>query len=319
MHTDTIHTVSATSNGALAQYDHAAKHILARRSILAHILAATVADFSGMTPTEIEPLIEGNIHISTVPVDAGLTNVVSGERIALRNTEDSAPHEGLILYDIIFYVRTKDGRSQIIINIEAQKDVPTRYDLIKRAVFYASRLISSQKERDFTGQNYNDIKQVYSIWICMNRPTCSWQHIHLTNDAILGDSIWQGDLDFLHIVLLGVPNQLPEQTEQYSLHRLLTILFSRDLPAQHRMQLLQNEYRVPEEQQLGEELTKMCNLSMGILEEGIAQGELQGMEKKLLDLIARKQQKGLPLAQIADELEETPETIQALLDKIAAV
>ena len=39
--------------------------------------------------------------------------------------------------------------SQVIINIEAQKDEPKKYQIINRAVFYISRLVSSQKQRDF--------------------------------------------------------------------------------------------------------------------------------------------------------------------------
>ena len=56
-------------------------------------------------------------------------------------------NEGMVRFDIVFYVRMKDGLSQIIINIEAQKDAPAGYDILNRAVFYVSRLISSQKER----------------------------------------------------------------------------------------------------------------------------------------------------------------------------
>lgn len=40
----------------------------------------------------------------------------------------------------------------------------------KRAAFYACRLISSQKEREFEGKDYNSIKKIYSIWICMDSP-----------------------------------------------------------------------------------------------------------------------------------------------------
>ena len=59
----------------------------------------------------------------------------------------------------------KDGLSQIIINVEAQKDEPTGYEILNRAIFYVSRLISSQKERDFENSSYDDIKRVYSIWV----------------------------------------------------------------------------------------------------------------------------------------------------------
>ena len=36
---------------------------------------------------------------------------------------------------------------------------------MKRAVYYAARLISSQKEKEFHGDDYNSIKKVYYIWI----------------------------------------------------------------------------------------------------------------------------------------------------------
>lgn len=54
----------------------------------------------------------------------------------------------LILFQI-FYVRMKDGLSQIIINIEAQKNEPNEYDILNRAILYVSRMISSQKEKNF--------------------------------------------------------------------------------------------------------------------------------------------------------------------------
>lgn len=75
-------------------------------------------------------------------------------------------NEGVIRFDIIFYVRlpsedSKDaGLTQIIINVEAQKDEPTSYEILNRAIFYASRLVSSQKERDFVKSGYDDIKRV---------------------------------------------------------------------------------------------------------------------------------------------------------------
>ena len=37
------------------------------------------------------------------------------------NTENAEINEGLVRFDIIFYVRMKDGISQVIVNVEAQK------------------------------------------------------------------------------------------------------------------------------------------------------------------------------------------------------
>ena len=106
-------------------------------------------------------------------MEPGLTNAVldkNGQRIVGFNTESQEINEGLARFDIVFYVRTKDGLSQIIINVEAQKDEPGEYEILNRAIFYVSRLVSSQKERDFENSRYDDIKRVYSIWVCMNIP-----------------------------------------------------------------------------------------------------------------------------------------------------
>ena len=120
-----------------AQYDEKAKRLLGNKMILAHILVKTVDEFLGMDPKEAVSYIEGDPFISAVPLEPGLTNAA----------------------------KEKDGISQVIVNIEAQKGEPAGYRILNRAVFYASRLISSQKERDFVKTNYDDIRRVYSLLI----------------------------------------------------------------------------------------------------------------------------------------------------------
>ena len=60
-----------------AQYDTSAKRLLGQKSILAHILVKTVDEFKGMNPKDVVDCIEGTPHISTVPVEPGLTNAAS--------------------------------------------------------------------------------------------------------------------------------------------------------------------------------------------------------------------------------------------------
>ena len=136
-----------------AQYDERAKRLLGHKSILAHILVATVEEFKGMNPKDVIKYIEGEPKIGTVPTEPGLTNrnIDSGRYVGM-NTENVEINEGTINFDIVFYVRMKDGLSQIIVNIEAQKDMPTEYHILNRAIFYACRLVSSQKERDFVNR-----------------------------------------------------------------------------------------------------------------------------------------------------------------------
>ena len=264
-----------------AQYDERAKQILGQKQILAYILANTVEEFCGMEAEEIIPYIEGEPYVGRVPVDPGVTNAVSkkdGERIYGFNTEMSEINEGTIEYDILFYVRTKNGLSKIIVDIEAQKDEPAGYDILNRAVFYTSREISSQKNREFFRSEYNEIKQVYSIWICMNQKENTSAWYHLTKEELEGRKEWKGRTDLINIIMIGLSKTLPEQGEGKTLHRLLGTLFSRQLEAEEKIQIMEKEYKITVEEKMREEVWEMCNLSQGIKEEGIELGRSEERE-----------------------------------------
>lgn len=265
-----------------AQYDEKAKRLLGNKIILAHILVEAVDEFRGMSPKDVVPYIEGDPFISVVPVEPGQTNVVTekeGQRIVGLNTENAEINEGLVRFDIIFYVRMKDRISQIIINLEAQKDTPAGYHLLNRAVFYVSRLISSQKERDFVKMNYNDIKPVFSIWICMNMEENSMDYVHLANDRVLGSCQWKGGLDLLNIVLIGIADKLPEHNGEYGLHRLLGAMLSMELSTDEKLGIMETEYSIPINDKMREDVGEMCNLSQGIREKGRAEGRAEGRAK----------------------------------------
>ena len=272
MNTEIANAVNAA--GDKAQYDTRVKRLLAQKSILAHILVKTVDEFKGMKPEDVVKYIEGEPSISVVPVEPGLANMektdAAGQRIVGLNTENAEINEGLVRFDIIFYVRMKNGLSQIIVNIEAQKDEPTEYKILNRAIFYVSRLISSQKERDFVNTNYDDIKQVFSIWICMNMDDNSLSHIHLTKDEMLKPCNWKGNLDLLNIVLIGITNEIPEHDEKYEMHRLIGALLSSELKEQEKLDIIEHEYNIPISQEFREDVSIMCNLSQGIEDKAIA-------------------------------------------------
>ena len=278
MNTEIANAVNAA--GDKAQYDTRVKRLLAQKSILAHILVKTVDEFKGMKPEDVVKYVEGEPSISVVPVEPGLANMektdATGQRIVGLNTENAEINEGLVRFDIIFYVRMpsivgrKNGLSQIIVNIEAQKDEPTEYKILNRAIFYVSRLISSQKERDFVNTNYDDIKQVFSIWICMNMDDNSLSHIHLTKDEMLKPCTWKGNLDLLNIVLIGITNEIPEHDEKYEMHRLIGALLSSELKEQEKLDIIEHEYNIPISQEFREDVSIMCNLSQGIEDKAIA-------------------------------------------------
>lgn len=309
MNTEIANAVNAA--GDKAQYDTRVKRLLAQKSILAHILVKTVDEFKGMKPEDVVKYIEGEPSISVVPVEPGLANMekpdAAGQRIVGLNTENAEINEGLVRFDIIFYVRMKNGLSQIIVNIEAQKDEPTEYKILNRAIFYVSRLISSQKERDFVNTNYDDIKQVFSIWICMNMDYNSLSHIHLTKDEMLKPCNWKGNLDLLNIVLIGITNEIPEHDEKYEMHRLIGALLSSELKEQEKLDIIEHEYNIPISQEFREDVRIMCNLSTGI--------EEKATEKTSEKFILNMYKKGYTLDQIADVAETGVDEVEAIIKK----
>ena len=311
MNTELKSAVMATDRDA--QYDNSAKRLIAHKIILARILVKTVEEFKGMDPLEVAALIEGLPYISAVPVEPGLTNAVhfqNGQRLVGFNTENQELNEGLVRFDIVFYVRMKDGLSQIIINVEAQKDEPGEYEILNRAVFYVSRLISSQKERDFENSSYDDIKCVYSIWICMNMEENTMSHIHLTKEDMIGSYEWKGNLDLLNIIMIGLAKELPEHDETYELHRLLGALLSRELTVDEKLDIIGKEYDIPLEENFRKDMSTMCNLSQGVKEEGIAIGRAEGEA----GLIAKMYKNGLSIELIASATDKTIEEVKTIIE-----
>ena len=312
MNTELKNAVRATDKDA--QYDTSAKRLLGQKSILAHILVKTVDEFRGMNPKDVVDCIEGTPHISTVPVEPGLTNTVSernGERLVGFNAENQDVNEGLVRFDIVFYVRMpsaggrKDGLSQIIINVEAQKDEPRGYKILNRAIFYVSRLVSSQKERDFENSSYDDIKRVYSIWVCMNMDENSMSHVHLAKEDLIGSYEWKGNLDLLNIIMLGLAKELPEHDETYELHRLLGALLSKELTIDEKLNIIGKEYDIPIEENFRKDVSVMCNLSQGIEEKGIAIGEA--------GLIMKMYKNGFTAEQIASATDKDIEEVKVII------
>ena len=301
MNTEIKNAVNAARG--MAQYDENAKRLLGNKSILAHILTSTVEEFRDMNPADVEGYIEGEPCISSVPVEPGLTNIKQGgKRLAGLNSESADVNEGVVRFDIVFYVRLKDGVSQIIINIEAQKDAPSGYSILNRGIFYACRLISSQKERDFVNTNYDDIKRVYTIWICMNMPENSLDYYQLTNRKVLGSRTWEGKQDMINIVLIGLAKDLPVHDEKYELHRLLVALMSKQLTTSEKLNIIEKEYKIQVNDTLRKDVSVMCNLSQGIVDETL--------EKVVLNM----HKLGYTSEQIAKAVEMSKEAVERIIE-----
>lgn len=252
-----------------ARYDAEVKHVLSDKIILAWIISRTVAEFEGMTIAEIIPCIEGEPLVSKVYVAPGKTN----GSIVGRDTQDKVPKEGEARFDILFHVSTPYGkRIKIIINVEAQQNFYPGYDLVTRGVYYGARLLSSQKEREFTGSHYDDIKKVYSIWVCMNAPNYLQNTIteySMQQRKIYGNYSKPARYDLLTVIMicLGKPDGASNEENDYQkLLHLLSVLADEKMAVDEKLHIMESEFDIAVSNELEGRVNAMCNWSDGVVE-----------------------------------------------------
>ena len=289
-----------------AAYDQAAKKVLSQKKILAFILKRMVEEFKDESVQDImTKYIEGTPLISQVPVHPDETNQEI-ERIHGNNTEDGSISEGMVRYDILFQAlvpKTKEPL-MLIINIEAQGKAKPGYSILKRATYYASRMISSQRGRDFNGDDYDKIKKVYTIWICMNAPKDTGNSIN--RYRMMEERLhrkyhaeqWQYNI--LNVVML----YLGDRKTQDDLIEMLRIIFKEKAPARVKKQQLEEAYGIRLTEDETKELSKMCNLSEGLYNSGFNDGTYGRAKTDLRNLI---ESTGWSLAKAMEMLRIPPE------------
>lgn len=289
-----------------AAYDQAAKKVLSQKKILAFILKRMVEEFKDESVQDImTKYIEGTPLISQVPVHPDETNQEI-ERIHGNNTKDGSISEGMVRYDILFQAlvpKTKEPL-MLIINIEAQGKAKPGYSILKRATYYASRMISSQRGRDFYGDDYDKIKKVYTIWICMNAPKDTGNSINryrMMEERLHGKyhaEQWQYNI--LNVVML----YLGDRKTQDDLIEMLRIIFKEKAPARVKKQQLEEAYGIRLTEDETKELSKMCNLSEGLYNSGFNDGTYGRAKTDLRNLI---ESTGWSLAKAMEMLRIPPE------------
>lgn len=302
-----------------AQYDGEAKKIVADKRVLAWILKYTVRELSECTLKEIEEAIE-DIEVAVIPVYPGRKRT---ESITGMSTQDKVPNEGMVTYDVRFYVITPKGeRIKLILNIEIQKDYYPGYDLVARAVFYCARMLSAQMDTEFTAENYDDIKKVYSIWLCLNSSKKRADTIieyRIKPEVLYGLAESGHRYDLLSAVLVGL-NEDSWINRETPLHGFLGTIFSEKLRPEEKLQILEERYRVETTKEVKEGVNRMCNLSDAIEERGIQKGIQKGVQKgekiKLIELICRKVKKGKQPEAIAEELEEDLKSVSEIYEAV---
>ena len=106
--------------------------------------------------------------------------------------------------------------------------------------------------------------------------------------------------------MIGLGRELPENDDDYELHRLLGALLSSELSATDKLDIISSEYKIPIEDGIREEVNIMCNLSEGVEERGIEKGEA--------NLIKKMYSNGFTTKQIADATDKDESEIQTIIE-----
>lgn len=297
-----------TAAGAKAAYDAACKRLLANKTILAWVMKSCLEEYRDFDAEEIaEKYIEGEPQIAKNAVHPD-EEKAGGEQIRGANTEDSTIMEGTVTYDIRFYalVPQSEERVSLIINVEAQNNFYPGYPIIKRGIYYCSRMISSQFGVEFTGAHYEYLKKVYSIWICQNPPKHRENTITryvVREENIIGDVAEKKEnYDLLTAVMICLGHS--GDNKYTGILKLLDVLLSSEKEPEEKKKILQDDFDIKMTRMLESEVQAVCNLSKGVEENGIKKGILVSIQN-LMESMGWTAEQAMKALKI-------PETEQAL-------
>ena len=299
------------------QYDEHVRQILKDKGILAYILKYAVKEFKDYSIDDAKAAIDGEPEVAI--------RSVRPEAVSTLENESKIPGEGKMYFDILFYVVTNDGyRQKMYINIEAQKSFYPGYDLVTRGIVYSARLISQQMDVEYTADNYDGVKKVYSIWICMNAPEKKRSYKKVADSIVeysikptilyphnaTDDEIATGRYDLMSTVFINLNSQNTINSKNVLISMLSTLL-SDKIKADEKKQKLEKEYGIKMSKELESEVSSMCNLSEAIEERGIEQGIERGRMYTICDFIqsgmitpeAGAEKLGISVEQLKEDME----------------
>ena len=295
--------------GDKAAYDAACKRLLANKIILAWIMKSCLKEYMDFDVDEIaKRYIEGDPQIARTAVNPDEEAGVDGEQIKGAKTEDSTIKEGVVTYDIRFYavVPYSGEMVSLIINIEAQNDFYPGYPIIRRGIYYCSRMISSQYGVEFADNHYEQVKKVYSIWICANPPQYRENTINryvIQEENLVGEIREKREnYDLFTVIMICLGH---DGDDKYTgILKLLDVLLSSEKEPEEKKRILNHDFDIRMTKSLESEVQAMCNLSKGIEEKGMEKGILVSIQNLMesMDWTAEQAMKALRI----------PETEQAM-------
>lgn len=237
---------------------------------------------------KVQAMNEQAMNAHAISIQAMNTQVT---KVQGMGNEDISQNEGTVYYDVRFNAIAPSTEEleniRLIINAEAQNRFKLKYPLTKRAVYYGSRLISAQHGTVFTKSDYQKLRKVYSIWICVN-PAKKFRNTitrySLKPETIIGNAVEAPEnYDLINIVMVCLGKM--EEWNDNNLIKFLGVLFQNELSAREKKDILERDFNIPMTETFESEVDDMCNLSQGVAEEAMQKGLQQGRTHILIELV----------------------------------
>ena len=317
--TNLSRTLSAIEQDKATSDDYV-KCILADPQIAAYIVQAVVEEFKDMEIYEIIPCMGEPTVTLKFPERLGV-------KVQNTGNESVDEEDGKIIYDIKFPVYYKGKKKEFIINIEAQKSSKKSklgYKLENRITYYMGRMISEQKGTEFSGSSYDDIKSIYSIWICMDTKKTDDSIIEfgMKSNLIYGKIKKIPKISKINGALINVRTRTAKNRE-LSKNRLIAMLeelFSKS-EFLEKKKILEEDYGLKMSVELEGRMNEMCNVSdyweevalQTGREEGRKEGREEGRKKQAMETALKLKKKGHSLEDIAECVDFDVETVRKWL------
>ena len=299
------------------KYDNAARNLVAEKPILAYILKSVLDEYKEYSVQEIaEQFIEGTPKVADTavypdhPDKPNDTVMMNGDdKIKGLPTADKSQRDGDVYYDVRFLAALPQSGefAEVFVNVEIQNNDTPGYAIPKRGIYYASRMISSQRGTIFKNQEYGKIKKVVSIWICEDSAISRSDTINrysFTEECLRGDfHEKKQDYDLMTVVVLRLGDK-GENSKDDAI-RLLSKMFSDSLGYDEKMDALQDEFKISVHEGIDKEVWSMCNLSTGVYN--------RGKMEMAREMAYALQNKGMSLDEIADVAQVSVDTVKEWL------
>jgi len=94
----------------------------------------------------------------------------------------------------------------------------------------------------------------------------------------------------------------------------LGALLSGKLTVDEKLNIIENEYEINIENNLRRDVSDMCNLSQGLVEEGIAEGIAKGIVEGRAEIIIKMYNKGFTVEEIAETIDKDVEEVKEIIE-----